>query len=163
MRKLLIILTLMTIGTAYCHAQYFGSYSYTQVAEGISKQYKLNSVTFNEDEIRNNPDSWAYYLEYLEKQNSNRQEMRKYSIAAFSGLGAMCISAIPFCINYSDNTNAKNIAHYCGYGLLTAGGICAIVGAIGVITFTKRINNNKREMIVHLQTTNNGLGIITVF
>ena len=83
----------------------------------------------------------------------------------FTGLGIMASSIIPLCIEggyaYDDPRADTTLAWE--IGLLGAGTVVGTIGLIGSIVQLGKVKSQKKDFIYYLKTTNNGVGIVTLF
>ena len=110
-------------------------------------------------------DAWQQYKYYQEINAKRLKEYNKFATTAYVGLGLLGAALIPIAIEVSadyDDPIADKAFRW-GVGLLSAGTIVSIVGAIGALTYSSKINDSKKEMIIYLKTNHNGLGIVSVF
>lgn len=159
MKNMILILALLTIGVI-SNAQYnpyYNPYLYASIAAETDETYRLNNIRFDENAIRQNPDAWNSYQNYLSINADYLKKYRTYSIVGWSGIGIMCVSLIPMLSSDSDSSLAW------GLGLLGAGTIVSSVGLFGLAVQIDRIKINKKDFIYYLKTNNNGVGIVTIF
>lgn len=159
MKRLILTLTLLTIGFI-CNAQYnpyYNPYLYAAIAAETDDTYRLNNIGFDENAIKQNPEAWDNYLNYLSINANYSKTYRTYSIVGWSGVGIMLASLIPLLSSDSDSSLAW------GCGLLGAGTIVSSVGLIGIAVQIDKIKTNKKDFIYYLKTSNNGVGIVTIF
>lgn len=101
------------------------------------------------------------YIEILITQ----KKYRTYSAIGWSGVGIGCLSLIPIFIeagyDYDDPRSDRTFA--IGIGGLSVGLITACVGYVGMAFQMDKIKTNKKEFIYYLRTTNNGIGIVSIF
>lgn len=170
--KRIILIAIILMPGFICKAQYntyynpyYDPYTYAAVAAETDETYRLNNIRFDENAIRQNPKAWDAYLNYLETNTKYVKKNKTYSTIAWTGLGVSCASLIPVCLyaGYDYDDPRSDVALGCGIGLLCAGGIATIVGAIGSLVQIDMIKANKKEFIYYLKTTNNGIGIVTIF
>ena len=124
MKRLILTLTLLTIGFI-CNAQYnpyYNPYLYAAIAAETDDTYRLNNIRFDENAIKQNPEAWDNYLNYLSINANYSKTYRTYSIVGWSGVGIMLASLIPLLSSDSDSSLAW------GCGLLGAGTIVSSVG-----------------------------------
>ena len=159
MKHLILTLTLITVGVI-CNAQYnpyYNPYLYAAIASETDDTYRLNNIRFDENAIKQNPEAWNSYLNYLSIDADYSKKYRTYSIVGWSGVGIMFASLIPLLSSDSDSSLAW------GCGLLGAGTIVSCIGLIGIAVQIDRIKTNKKDFIYYLNTSNNGVGIVTIF
>ena len=137
------------------YAQY-NPYLYAAIAAETNDSYRLSNIRFDENAIRQNPDVWNSYLDYISRDVEYLKKYRTYSIVGWSGVGMMAASLIPIFID-SDSSLAL------GLGLLGAGTVVSCVGLIGLAVQIDKIKINKKDFIYYLKTSNNGIGIVTLF
>lgn len=77
----------------------------------------------------------------------------------------MCSSIIPLFVaeSYDYDDPRSDTALGWSVGLFSVGSIAAIVGYYEMSLQLDRIKHNKKEFIYYLKTTNNGMGIVTIF
>ncbi len=153
---------LLTIGFT-CKAQYntyYNPYLYAALAAETNETNKLNNIWFDENAIKQNPETWVNYMDYLKINEKHTKKYKNYSIVGWTGVGIMCVSLIPLCksiYEYNDSLLAW------GYGLLGAGTIMSCVGVAGMIVQLNKMKINKKNFIYYLKTSNNGVGIVVLF
>lgn len=156
MNHLFLTLTLLTfcfISKAQ-YNPYFNPYLYASIAAETDETYRLNNIRFDENAIKQNPEVWKNYLNYLNINNDYSKKYRTYSIVGWTGVGMMLVSLIP--LYYSDSLGW-------GVGLLGVGTIVSSVGLIGLAVQINKMKINKKDFIYYLKTSNNGVGIVTIF
>lgn len=163
MKRFIILFSILFFGLA-AKAQYnnFNPYLYAAISAETDDTYRLNNIRFDENAIRQNPDAWRAYNNYLSLNAEFAHKNKIYNAIGWSGLGIMCLSLIPiYAYDYDDPRSDTNFA--IGMGMLTIGGITACVGAIGLAVQMDKIKINKKEFIYYLKTTHNGIGIVSIF
>lgn len=163
-----IILIAVTFAICFiCKAQYnyFNPYLYSAIAAETAVEtydtYKLNSIRFDENLLRQNSEVWGTYKKYLQIDADYAKKSKVYSAISWVGLGVTCVSLIPMCLDF-DGPKGDAALDW-GIGLLCVGGVTSIVGLLGWAVQLDKIKTNKKEFIYYLKTTNNGVGIVTIF
>lgn len=164
MKRIILIAVVLTTGFI-CKAQYnyYNPYAYAAIAAETDEIYRLNNIRFDEDAIRQNPKAWNAYLNYLNINSEYVKKSKTFSTVSWVGLGVMCTSLIPMCLDYDYDDPRGDSALDWGLGLLCAGGVTSLVGLLGWAFQLDKIKANKKEFIYYLKTTNNGIGIVTIF
>lgn len=155
MKHLILTLALLTIGFM-CNAQY-NPYTHAKIAIETYERHQLNKIRFDETAIMQNPKAWNRYSDYLSLNAQYSKLSKIYIAVAWSGAGIMFTSVIPFLA--SDSTSSK----LWGSGLLIGGTIISCVGGVGYFAQIAKIETNKKRFIYYLKTSNNGVGIVSVF
>lgn len=157
MKQFFLIAALVFL-TVTCKAQYipYNTYQYAQATVDAIDTYRLNNIRFDENALRENPDVWNRYMNYVRTNNYYVKRATTYGIIGLTGIGVVCISLIPL-YTQCNNWEAWTI------GLMSAGGIAGIVGSIGLSVQLNKVKINKKEFIYYLKTANNGIGIVTMF
>lgn len=171
MKKLIIIVTLLLcrIALKAQYNPYYNPYRAAEIAgESIAKNEQirqLNNVRFDEDAIKQNPAAYEEYLNFLARDTEYDQKRSGWYTAAFIGLGLELAGAIPVLIgsnmDYNDPQGEKLMS--VGIGVMSVGLIGMLVGYLGGSSFDNKIISNKENFIFYLKTTNNGVGIVTLF
>ena len=170
MKRIILVFSILLIGfSAKAQFHHFNPYLYSAysahaTADAIDSR-QLNNIRFDENAIMQNPVAWEKYNEYLSLNADYAEKLRKYNITTWSGVGAMCLSLIPTCVAfaYEPDDVRYDISMSVGMTLLSAGAITSCVGLIGSSVQTRKIKTNKREFIFYLKTSNNGVGVVTLF
>ena len=170
MKRIILVLSILFIGFSakaqfhYYNPYLYAAYSAEANAEAIDSR-QLNNVRFDENAIKQNPEAWAKYNDYLALNADYAKKLRAYNIVGWTGVGAMCLSLIPSCValGYETNDFRYDVSMGVGLTLLSAGAITSCVGLIGATVQTSKIKTNKREFIFYLKTSNNGVGVVTLF
>lgn len=166
MKRLVFIIFLSLIGIAV-KAQYhnFNPYLYASVSAETYDTYRLNNIRFDERAIMQNPEAWSAYNNYLSLNAEYYKKNKIYNALGWSGLGIACISLVPMFTSlrydYDDPRGDRDLN--IGLGLLSAGTIVSCVGLVGIAVQMDKIKINKKEFIYYLKTTNNGVGIVSIF
>lgn len=166
MKRVILIISLSIIGIVV-KAQYnnFNPYLYAAILAETDDTYRLNNIRFDENAIMRNPEAWSAYNKYLALNKEYTKKNKVYSIIGWSGIGIMGISVIPMLMpltyDYDDPRGDRDL--YIGLGLLSAGTIVSCVGLVGIAVQMDKIKINKKEFIYYLKTTNNGVGIVSIF
>lgn len=105
MKHIILTLILLSVGII-CKAQYrtyYNPYLYAAIAAETNETYKLNNIRFDENAIKQNPEAWKNYMNYLKIDADYSKKYRTYSIIGLAGVGIMLVSTIPF-FNDSDSS-----------------------------------------------------------
>lgn len=124
------------------------------------ENHMLSNIRFDEDKLQENPEAWAKYQSYLAANEAASLKMKPYVASCWVGLGFMAASAIPL-NSYSGRGSESSLM--IGQGLLAVGTVAAIVGCVGYSFQLSTMKYNKKEFIYYLRTTNNGVGIVSLF
>lgn len=110
-------------------------------------------------------DAWQQYKYYRERNAQILKKSKQFEVAAYVGLGLVGVSFIPMFIGLNADYDDPKGDTALGWslGLLSSGSLIMTIGAIGVLVQNDNFNNHKKEMIIHLKTNHNGLGIVSVF
>ena len=166
MKRFILISLLLLIGVV-AKAQYnnFNPYLYAAISAEADDTYRLNNIRFDENAIRQNPEAWHTYNNYLSLNAEYLKKNKIYNALGWSGLGIMCLSCIPLLmpLSYDYNDPRSDTLLYTGLGLLSAGTIVSTIGLCGIAIQMDKIKINKKEFIYYLKTTNNGVGIVSIF
>lgn len=156
--------------TAYliCNAQYnnyFNPYLYAAITTGTDEVYRLNNIRFDENAIKQNPKAWDSYLKYMDINKNLSKKSNTYGIISCVGLSVICSSFIPtlLSLRYDYDDPRSDAALNWGLGLLCVGSATSLIGGICWAVQLDRIKANKKDFIYYLKTTNNGIGIVTIF
>lgn len=166
MKRLILVIFSLTLALT-THAQYntFTPYLYAAVSAEADETIMLNNIRFDERAIKQNPEAWSAYNNYLSLNAEYYKKNKIYNALGWSGLGIVCISLVPMFTSsrydYDDPRGERDL--YIGLGLLSAGAIVSCVGYIGIAIQMDKIKVNKKEFIYYLKTTNNGVGIVSIF
>ena len=166
MKRLILVIFSLTLALT-THAQYntYNPYLYAAVSAEADETFKLNNIRFDERAIKQNPEAWSAYNNYLSLNAEYYKKNKIYNALGWSGLGIVCISLVPMFTSsrydYDDPRGERDL--YIGLGLLSAGAIVSCVGRIGIAIQMDKIKVNKKEFIYYLKTTNNGVGIVSIF
>ncbi len=138
---------------------------YAAIAAEIDDTYRLNNIRFDESAIVENPEAWRAYGNYLSLDVEYMKKSKMYSAIGWTGVGVACLSLIPICVSnaYDYNGSRSDAVFGVGIGLCCAGGIASCVGLIGMAFNMDKIKMNKKNFIYYLKTTNNGIGIVSIF
>lgn len=166
-RYFLIILILISssfVSFAQFH-KYYSPYAYAAAAAEVDETQKLNNIRFDARALADNPEVWANYRSYLDRQSKYLKQSKPYEIVFWSGLGVACTGLIPLFVqmDYDYDDPRSDAALGWSIGLLSAGSVATIVGYCGMAVQLERIKDNKKEFIYYLKTSNNGVGIVTIF
>lgn len=162
MRK--TILTVLMTGICFCcnaqfHHHHDDNYTAQEVARATVnaiEDYNLNNTMFNENALKQNPEVWANYQIYRNLQDSYNRKSKFYKILGWSGMGTLAISGIT--LNAVDSDQAAIVS-----GFFIAGTAAALVGSLGLAVYSNKMKVNKKEFIYYLKTSNDGIGIVTLF
>ena len=160
--KRFVLVAVMLVTAFVAKAQfhpYYSPYEYADATLRAIDDYKLGHIAFDEGAIKDNPDAWERYMNYLGVKSELSKRYRTYSTVCWTGVGITCASMIPFMVAGGDRFEAFTVSEIIG-GI---GGIAALVGALGMATQSNRIKFAKKEMIYYLRASNNGIGIVTLF
>lgn len=166
MKKLLSVLVLLLCGLALKaqYSPYYNPYMAAEIAgESIAKNEQirqLNNVRFDEKALKENPVAWGEYCNYLNRNKEYDQKSDVWSFTLYMGLGLSAISLIPILsANHSNSDSLTNL----GIGLCAGGCTLMLIGEVGIAVLKDRQRENKENFIFYLKTTNNGVGIVTLF
>ena len=157
MKKFLIIWGLCIFGINTVNAQYYNPYNTAVAIAETNEIYQLNNIKFDVNAISKNPIALNEYNCYVERHNTYAKRAKNSLIWGCTGCGVALLGCIPMC--WYSNT----IAFYSGCAITSIG---AIIGTIGYCCYIGQISNikyNKKNFIYYLKTTNNGIGIVTIF
>lgn len=166
MKRFIILFSILFFGFV-AKAQYnnFNPYLYAAISAETDDTYRLNNIRFDENAIRENPDAWRAYNNYLSLNAEYLKKNKIYSAIGWSGLGIMCLSVIPMLMPSSydyDDPRSDNLL-YTGLGMLCVGTVVSSIGLCGIAVQIDKIKINKKEFIYYLKTTNNGIGVVSIF
>lgn len=130
MKRIILIAAILTAGLI-CNAQYnyYNPYIDAAIASVIisetDEMYKLDNIRFDENAIRQNPDAWANYMNYLEFDADYNKKIKTYGTIAWVGLGVAFTSLIPLCMDlgYDYDDPRSDLAIDWGISLLCVGGV----------------------------------------
>lgn len=164
MKRFVLVLLLSIIGLVsnaqfHHHHHHHSLHHHTSMLDVVRAvdEYHLSTILFDESKLQENPEVWARYQNYLAANETARLKSKPYVTTSWVGLGCMAASMIPLCVAESD------AAFVLGTGLLTVGSVVAMVGCVGYSLQISKMKYNKREFIYYLRTTNNGVGIVSLF
>lgn len=168
MKRLILISVLFGVFSICCKAQYNSNYTpfdYAIAAAMTDEIYKLNNIRFDENALSRNPEAWAAYQKYLGINSYYAKKSKTYNTIGWIGVGVTCSSLIPLLLycDYDYDDPRGDSALGWSVGLLSVGGIAALVGYIGAFVQLDKLKANKKDFIYYLKTTNNGVGIVTIF
>ena len=161
---LFILLWIPTLGKA----QYINTYNpyltAALTAEAIDNK-KLDNIRFDPEVIKQNLAAWETYQTYLDQVQKLNKKNKIYTALAYSGLGIMTVSLIPIFMesSYAIGDPRSDTAFAWGIGLLSTGAVVGTIGCIGILVQSDKIRGKKKDFIYYLKTTNNGIGIVTLF
>ena len=161
---LFILLWIPTLGKA----QYINTYNpyltAALTAEAIDNK-KLDNIRFDPEAINQNLAAWETYQTYLDQVQKLNKKNKIYTALAYSGLGIMTVSLIPIFMesSYAIGDPRSDTAFAWGIGLLSTGAVVGTIGCIGILVQSDKIRGKKKDFIYYLKTTNNGIGIVTLF
>lgn len=161
---LFILLWIPTLGKA----QYINTYNpyltAALTAEAIDNK-KLDNIRFDPEAINQNLAAWETYQTYLDQVQKLNKKNKIYTALAYSGLGIMTVSLIPIFMesSYAVGDPRSDAAFAWGIGLLSTGAVVGTIGCIGILVQSDKIRGKKKDFIYYLKTTNNGIGIVTLF
>lgn len=165
--KRFFLISLLSLTGLVAKAQYnnFNPYLYAAISAETDDTYRLNNIRFDESAIRQNPEAWRTYNNYLSLNAEYLKKNKIYTAIGWSGLGIMCLSLIPMLMpsSYDYDDPRSDALLYTGLGILSAGAIVSSIGLCGIAIQMDRIKINKKEFIYYLKTTNNGIGIVSIF
>lgn len=167
MKRLIILFALLLMPTL-SKAQYNNNYNpyltAALTAEAIDSK-QLDNIRFDPKVLVQNPDAWEAYQTYLDQVEQLNKKNIIYTALAFSGLGIMAVSLIPMFMesSYSIGDPRSDTAFAWGIGLLSTGAVVGTIGWIGALVQSDRIKGKKKDFIYYLKTSNNGIGIVTLF
>ena len=154
------MLAVLLLGNVCCRAQYNYYYSprdYAVAAAEVNETYRLRNIQFDENALRKNPEAWQAYQNYLQVNEYYAEKRDTYSTVTWIGVGAVCLAAIPVAVSH------EPIAAGLSVSLMSAGAITALVGSSGMAVQLNAMKSSKKEFIYYLKTTNNGVGIVSLF
>ncbi len=171
MKRLILTTVILTMGFI-CKAQYntyYNPYLSASIAAGAfaetNDSYQLDNIRFDENAICKNPSACASYKRYLEIENGILKKEKIYEGVIWGGVGVICSSLIPICmcLDYDYDDPRSDTAINWSIGLLSGGSVMTIIGAIGWSVQIGKYKTNKKDFIYYLKTTNNGIGVVTIF
>ena len=167
MKRLFILFSLLlipTLGRAQFNDNYNPYLAATLTAEAIDSK-QLENIRFDPKVLMQNPEAWEAYQTYLGKVEQLNKKNKIYTTLAFSGLGIMAVSLIPMFMesSYSIGDPRSDTAFAWGIGLCSTGAVVGTIGWIGSLVQSDRIKGKKKDFIYYLKTSNNGIGIVTLF
>ena len=157
MKKFLIICFLCIFGINTVNAQYYNPYDTAVAIAETNEIYQLNNIKFDVNVISKNPIALNEYNCYVERHNTYAQRAKNSLIWGYTGCGVALLGCIPMCW-YSNS-----IAFYSGCAITSIGAIIGIIGYCCYIGQISNIKYNKKNFIYYLKTTNDGIGIVTIF
>ena len=167
MKHLVFLFSLLLI-PAFGKAQYNNNYNpyltAALTAEAIDNK-QLGNIRFDPNVLKHNPEVWEAYQTYLGQIEQLNKKNKIYTTFAFSGLGIMAVSLIPLFmeLSYAYDDPRSDIAYAWGIGLFSTGAVFGTIGCIGALVLSDKIRGKKKDFIYYLKTTNNGIGIVTLF
>lgn len=167
MKQLVFLLSLILI-PALGKAQYNNTYNpyltAALTAEAIDNK-NLDNIRFDPNVLEQNPEAWETYQTYLDQVEQLNKKGKIYNTLTFSGLGIMAVSLIPMFVgeSYAIGDPRYDTTFAWGIGLLSTGTVVGTIGLIGSLVQSDRIKGKKKDFIYYLKTTNNGIGIVTLF
>lgn len=167
MKRLFILFSLLlipTLGKAQ-YIDYSNPYlSAALTAEAIDSK-QLENIRFDPKVLMQNPIAWEAYQTYLGQVEQLYKRSKTYNALIYTGLGVMAVSLVPMFMassyNIVDPRSDKAFAW--GIGLLSTGTVVGTVGLIGSLVQSDKIKGKKKDFIYYLKTSNNGIGIVTLF
>ena len=166
--KHLVFLFSLLLIPALGKAQYNNTYNpylaAALTAEAVNNKH-LDNIRFDPNALMQNPEVWEAYQTYLGQVKQLNKKDKIYTTFAYSGLGIMAVSLIPIFMesSYSYDDPRSDAAFAWGIGLLSTGAVVGTIGCIGALIQSDRIRGKKKDFIYYLKTTNNGIGIVTLF
>jgi len=167
MKHLVFLFSLLLISNLG-KAQYINTYNpylaAALTAEAVDNK-QLGNIRFDPNAIKQNLAAWETYQTYLDQVEQLKKKDKVYTALAFSGLGIMAVSLIPMFIgeSYAIGDPRYDTTFAWGIGLLSTGTVVGAIGLIGSLVQSDRIKGKKKDFIYYLKTTNNGVGIVTLF
>lgn len=161
MKRFILVISMLLMGLmAKAQYHHYNPYLYAAIAAETDDTYRLNNIRFDEYAIMQNPTAWRAYKEYQSRDLEYFKKRRAYNAVAWTGLGVMGASLIPLAVAAgSENDNAMIAGvTMCGVGTITA-----CIGYLGAASMNGKIKGNKKDFIYYLKTTNNGIGIVSIF
>jgi hypothetical protein len=161
MKRFVLIISLFLLGlTAKAQYHHYNPYLYASIAAETDDTYRLNNIRFDEYALMQNPSAWSAYKDYLSWNEAYLKKRKIYNAVAWTGLGVMGASLIPTMASVDSPNDGMMIL---GIGMLGAGTIAACIGYCGASSMNGKIKGNKKDFIYYLKTTNNGIGIVSIF
>jgi len=169
MKRFVLIIFILCLGLC-CRAQYHPYYDYyhdpygaaAYGADRLSRNEQirqLNNIRFDEEAIAKNPAALEEYRNYLSRHKEYETKGNNWFTLECLGLGLSFVGTIPLIIGGPGDSALTDMS-YCAIG---AGLIGALIGSIGVSTCNEYKISNKENFIFYLKTTNNGIGIVSLF
>ena len=159
-RIVLIMVTVLLLGNVCCRAQYnyyYSPHDYAVAAAEANETYRLRNIRFDENALKKNPEAWQAYQNYLQANEYYADRRETYRTVTWIGVGVVCLAAIPVAVSHDP------VAVGLSACLMSAGGVAALVGSSGMAIQLNAMKSSKKEFIYYLKTTNNGVGIVTLF
>lgn len=159
-RIILIMVAVLLLGNVCCRAQYnyyYSPHDYAVAAAEVDEAYRLRNIQFDENALRQNPEAWQAYQNYLQVNEYYADRRDTYSTVMWIGAGVVCLAAIPVAVSHDP------VAAGLSVGLMSAGAVAALVGSSGMAVQLNAMKSSKKEFIYYLKTTNNGVGIVSLF
>ncbi len=161
MKKLVLLTIALTMGFM-CNAQYrHNDYITPEDVISAIETTKLNNIRFDVNVFKETPEVWNNFQEYVKLNESLEKKRNTFSIVAWSGLGVGCLAFIPLvAAPLGVSTDGYML---CSQVMVGVGAAAMLVGGIGASIQMGKMKSNKKEFIYYLKTTNNGVGIVTLF
>ena len=167
MKLLFILFSLLlipTLGRAQYNDYYNPYLTAALTAEAIDSK-QLENIRFDPNVLVQNPEAWETYQTYLGQVEQLNKKSKTYNVLMYTGIGVMAVSLIPIFMesSYSIGDPRSDTAFAWGIGLSSAGAVVGTIGLIGSLVQSDRIKGKKKDFIYYLKTSNNGIGIVTLF
>lgn len=130
--------------------KYYSPYAYAAAAAEVDETQKLNNIRFDTRALAANPEVWANYKSYLDRESKYLKKAKPYEIICLSGLGVSLTGLIPLFVDMSYDYDDPRSDAALGWsiGLFSAGGVAAMVGYLGMAVQLERIKDNKKEVSI---------------
>lgn len=165
--KRIVLLSLSLFIVSFCRAQY-NNYDPLLTAALVSENaeiQKLNNIRFDSKAIADNPAAFNEYMAFLDRDEIYSKKRRNWDIVGGVSAGVALAGLIPLFkssdYDYDDPQRdklEKTTMYMMGGGLLGM-----LIGYAGRSRFNTKMVINKKDFIFYLKTTNNGIGIVTIF
>ncbi len=165
--KRLVLLSLSLFIVSICRAQY-SYYDPLLTAALVNENaeiQKLNNIRFDSKAIAENPAAFNEYMAFLDRDEIYSKKRRNWDIVGGVSAGVALAGLIPLfkSSDYGFDDPKREQLEKTSMYMMGGGLLGMLIGYAGRSSFNKKMVINKKDFIFYLKTTNNGIGIVTIF
>lgn len=165
--KRIVLLSLSLFIVSFCRAQY-NYYDPLLTAALVSENVEiqqLNNIRFDSKAIAENPTAFNEYKAFLERDEFFSKKRSNWDLVAGVSAGVALAGLIPFfkSSDYAYDDPKGEQLERTSMWMMGGGLLGMLIGYAGHASFNTMMVNNKKDFIFYLKTTNNGIGIVTIF